>query len=136
MRAEDLVRLLSQSRRRNCRRGITGMLLYKDCHFMQVLEGDERDVLDVFGDIRKDQRHKSVDTLRIEYIQCRNFPNWSMGFVNIDNLDTPSLPGFTRFLESDFSSEFFTENTGEAHAILSTFKGLPLPGIVAGENYD
>lgn len=136
MRDDDLVRLLSQARRRNFRRRITGMLLYKDGHFMQVLEGDERDVLDVFADILKDHRHKSVDTLRTEYIQHRNFPDWSMGFVNVDNLDTSSLPGFTRFLERDFKSEFFAEDSVESHAILSTFKGLPLPGIVAGENCD
>ena len=111
------------------------MLLYKDGHFMQVLEGDEQNVLRVFADIRKDQRHKNVDTLRTEHIQHRNFPDWSMGFVNVDDLDTSSLPGFTRFLERDFRSEFFAEDSVESHAILSTFKGLPLPGMVEGENH-
>ncbi len=40
----DLDDLLATSRANNARVGITGMLLYKDGNFMQVLEGDEEAV--------------------------------------------------------------------------------------------
>ena len=36
---EDLAELLAQSRERNARNDITGMLLYKDSRFIQLLEG-------------------------------------------------------------------------------------------------
>lgn len=127
MSDDDLVSLLQQARARNEECGITGMLLYKHGHFMQVLEGEEASVMDLFSGIRKDLRHKSVDILRSEYIQYRNFPDWTMGFMNVDNLDVREEPGFTRFMERDFRSQYFTEDSVEAHAMLLAFKGiLPL----------
>ena len=93
---------------------------------MQVLEGEKPNVLEVFADIETDSRHKSVDKLRSEFIQYRNFPNWTMGFMNVDELDPQTIPGFTRFMERDFRSDYFTENSVEAHAMLLAFKGVPL----------
>ena len=39
---EDLKRLLAKSRQNNLALNITGMLLYLDPYFMQILEGDDR----------------------------------------------------------------------------------------------
>lgn len=125
MSDDDLADLLQQSRARNERHRITGMLLYKNGHFMQVLEGEEASAMEIFGDIAKDNRHKSVDTLRAEYIQHRDFPNWTMGFTNIDKLDLATMPGFAQFLEQDFWSDYFSEDSVEAHAMLLAFKESP-----------
>ena len=120
-----LANLLEQSRARNLRHGLTGLLLYKNGHFMQVLEGEESHVMEVFASIERDARHKSVDVLRTEYIQYRDFPDWSMGFRNVGNLDPSSLPGFTRFLEEDFTAEYFSADAVEAHRLLLAFKESP-----------
>ena len=120
----DLVDLLHQSRDRNMQHHITGMLLYKDGHFMQVLEGDEASVMAIFADIEVDARHTNVRTLREEYIQFRSFPDWAMGFTNIDTIDPSTLHGFTEFLERDFSAEYFCRYSHEAHAMLLAFKGI------------
>ena len=119
---EDHARLLSKSRARNKKLGLTGMLLYRDGYFMQVLEGEENDVMAVFADIKKDIRHHSIDVLRSEYIQHRDFPDWTMGFTDVGELDTEGVPGFTRFLEHDFNPEYFAENSVEAHAMLVAFR--------------
>lgn len=135
MSDEDLVQLLIQSRTRNARNRITGMLLYKDGHFMQVLEGDEADVMKIFADIENDTRHKSVDVLRTEYIQHRDFPDWTMGFRHVDKIGLSTMPGFTRFLEHDFKSEYFSEDSVEAHAMLLAFKETPeTPEFTEPEN--
>jgi len=126
MNDDDLLGLLQQARARNERCGITGMLLYKDGHFMQVLEGKEANVMRVFNSIQRDFRHKSVDTLRLEHIHYRNFPDWTMGFTNVDKLDASTVPGFTRFMEHEFRSEYFAEDSVEAHAMLLAFKGVLL----------
>ena len=91
---------------------------------MQVLEGEEESVLETFSRIENDHRHKSVDVLRSEYIQFRNFPDWTMGFVNVNNLGPVSVPGFSRFLERGFRSTYFAEDSIEAHAMLLAFKGI------------
>ena len=92
---------------------------------MQVLEGDEADVMKIFADIERDLRHKKVDVLRAEYIQYRNFPDWTMGFRNVDKIDLSTVPGFTRFLEHDFNSKYFCEDSVEAHRMLLAFKDVP-----------
>ena len=118
----DLVGLLDDSRARNEAARLTGMLLYKNGNFMQVLEGEEDAVMGAFARIEADPRHKSIDVLRSEYIQHRNFPDWTMGFANIDNVAAESVPGFSRFLERDFKSAYFAEDSIEAHAMLTIFK--------------
>jgi len=119
---EDHAKLLATARSRNKRSNVTGMLLYRDGHYMQVLEGNEKDVMEVFADIKNDIRHHSIDVLRSEYLQYRNFPEWTMGFTDIDALDAAAVPGFTRFLEHDFDSAYFSEDSVEAHAMLMAFK--------------
>ena len=54
---DELLFLLEQSREKNLRLGITGMLLYKELNIMQMLEGEEPDVLPLYDTIRKDDRY-------------------------------------------------------------------------------
>ena len=122
MSDDALAELLEQSRARNLRNRITGLLLYKNGHFMQVLEGDEANVMKIFESIERDPRHKNIDVLREEYIQHRNFPDWSMGFKNVDRLDPATLPGYTPFLDKEFSAEYFNADNVEAHMMLLAFK--------------
>ncbi len=48
---EDLRALLATCRKNNAELGVTGMLLYKDGNFMQVLEGDEEAVRGLYEKI-------------------------------------------------------------------------------------
>ena len=82
---QDLEELLEQSRQRNKRQNITGMLLFKSGVYLQVLEGDENDVHEIFSDIEKDPRNTQVTKLLDEKIVRRDFPNWSMGFKRLDD---------------------------------------------------
>ena len=60
----DLTDLLENCRNRNARDGLTGMLLYKDGSFMQVLEGEIEKILSTFARIQKHTRHKDILLLR------------------------------------------------------------------------
>lgn len=125
MRDQDLAKLLEQARERNERHRITGMLLYKNRRFMQLLEGEEEDVNLIFESIRRDARHANLELLWHRYIQFRDFPDWTMGFRNVDELDVSSLPGYTPFLDRDLRYEDFLENSTEVHAMLLTFRDDP-----------
>ena len=63
MSNDALKELLHVSRANNERNRITGMLLYKNGHFMQVIEGEEARVTELMNIIKKDIRHKNVDIL-------------------------------------------------------------------------
>ncbi len=63
MTADDLEELLEETRSRNDDCRITGMLLYKNGRFMQLLEGEEEDVVKIYRSIERDDRHKEVRML-------------------------------------------------------------------------
>ncbi len=92
---QDPVRLLQQSREKNVRLGVSGMLLYKDGNFIQVLEGPEKNVRDLYLTISKDHRHKGLIVLLEEKIAERRFPDWSMGFRNLRDVNLEEVPGYT-----------------------------------------
>ena len=120
---DDLIRLLRQSRTRNERLQLTGMLLYKNGRFMEVLEGAETNVRKAFADIEQDARHKNLDVLRSERIALRNFPNWTMSF---EEGDASSVPAFSGFLAQRSVPDYFDEGSIEAHAMLLAFRRAAL----------
>ncbi|MGI8436962.1 MAG: BLUF domain-containing protein [Chthoniobacterales bacterium] len=58
--ADDLLELLRQSRENNERAGVSGMLLFKERRFLQLLEGDEASVRATFQRIQRDPRHHEI----------------------------------------------------------------------------
>lgn len=77
---DELLNILTTARKNNAKRGVTGVLLYSDRIFIQLLEGEDADVDYIFGEIEKDTRHKNMITLIDEDIHTKDFPDWSMGF--------------------------------------------------------
>jgi Sensors of blue-light using FAD len=72
--------ILASSRKNNLKAGITGVLLYIDGGFMQVLEGERRAVTETYARICKDQRHWNMGVL-LDGDASRAFGEWSMGFL-------------------------------------------------------
>lgn len=108
----DLDLLLEQSRANNASRGLTGALLYRDGHFLQVLEGSFVAVRGLLDTLRADGRHTNLRVLLEEPIPTRQFADWSMGFEQVDSSDMSTIPGYKR------SSE-------PAHAPFDSDDGLP-----------
>jgi hypothetical protein len=76
----DLNDLLVVARDRNLALGLTGMLVYSKDSFLQVLEGPQPAIDEVFQSICRDARHSSIYVFDESAIDRRGFPNWSMGF--------------------------------------------------------
>jgi len=81
----ELDALLETSRKNNSESGITGILLYKQLLFLQVLEGEEDEVMQTFKRIAEDPRHQDVELVQTVDVQDRDFSNWEMAFRHIDN---------------------------------------------------
>lgn len=78
---DDLNDILDISRRNNRVNGVTGLLLYIDQGFLQVLEGPEAAVKETYyGHIVHDRRHKALRALSEGKADRRLFAGWSMGF--------------------------------------------------------
>ena len=77
---DSLDELLALARARNAEQDITGMLLYSEGSFIQVLEGPEQAVQNTFSKIEKDTRHREVKVVLRTHVDERAFAEWSMGF--------------------------------------------------------
>jgi len=77
---DDLFALVEKSRSKNAPRGLTGMLLFHEGQFLQLLEGPEPAVRDCFAMVQRDPRHESVKVLMTGMCEERDFPEWTMGF--------------------------------------------------------
>jgi len=82
--------ILAQSLQGNPARGITGILVYHDQLFMQVLEGGRDEVCELYNAIVRDERHEQVRLLSYAEIDERRFGGWTMGYVNAARVN-PSL---------------------------------------------
>ena len=119
---EELVELLRASRENNAPQGITGLLLYKDGNFMQMLEGDEQAVTALYERIELDPRHRGAIVLLKGQEDARQFPDWSMGFRDLKSPELRSQPGFSEFLNAPLTAREFEANPGRAKALLQMFK--------------
>lgn len=117
---DDLAALLTLSRANNARAGLTGLLLFKNGQFMQVLEGPEGAVRSRLAIIGRDLRHSGVWTLASEPIEERRFAEWSMGYRPLKAGTLTGMPGYDGFLESD-DGQWVTAS--RANALLDWFRG-------------
>lgn len=101
MKGADLIRLLNFARDENKKAGISGLLLHRQDSFFQVIEGSEENVNALFKRIQADKRHQKIEVLFQGATQSREFPDWQMGFLDLDDVDVSLLPGFSNFLFDD-----------------------------------
>ena len=118
----ELLDILKVSRENNSSKDITGLLLYKGGNFMQALEGPDEVVLALYEKIKLDARHKDVSIISSEQIQARQFPAWEMAFTNLDNPEIRNEPGYSQFLENDFTDDVYRKNPLRAYIMLLTFR--------------
>lgn len=114
--------LLKGSVQRNARAGVTGLLLYKNGHFMQALEGEESAVIKLFSKISRDPRHHHVIPLMHERIEQRHFPNSAMAFRDLEMSELRNLPGFSEFLNTPLNGELLRNDLAKCQQLLLLFK--------------
>jgi hypothetical protein len=80
----DIRHLLDAARTYNELHYITGLLVYGNRQYVQVLEGDEQEVGALFARIARDPRHEQVELLSTELMPQRRFADWAMDFGHVD----------------------------------------------------
>ncbi|MBO6574139.1 MAG: BLUF domain-containing protein [Rhodothermales bacterium] len=113
----DLQALLAKARVNNQRANVTGMLVYDQGSFLQVLEGPEAAVDSIYRRIERDRRHGNVLLLAKTHVTKRSFGEWKMGFFNTGGAH---LPGFSDFFRRKMP--FAGAELDQARSILLRFK--------------
>jgi hypothetical protein len=96
MHENQLLDILHNSRLHNAALNISGVLLYSDGTFIQVLEGKDTVIDALYARIQADQRHKNIITIIDEPIIEKSFGQWLMGFAVTDSKKTEKLLGYLR----------------------------------------
>lgn len=119
---DELVTLLEKSREKNARLGITGMLLYANGNFFQVLEGEKDAVEELYHTIQRDERHTDCFMIDESEIDNRNFEDWSMGFRYLEAKEIISMEGYSDFLMQNSKPKDFLDKKASVIGLLYNFK--------------
>lgn len=122
MEPDELLTILDSANRNNPEHGLTGMLLYQNGFFIQVLEGEASDVDLMYERILNDDRHHHIVLVEKVEISERAFGNWTMGFKNLDEISLDEVDGLTEFLQQPMTQEIMRDNPSHAVQLLYRFK--------------
>jgi hypothetical protein len=97
--AARLGEIVAPARWNNKANDVSGMLLYTGTHFLEILEGEESVLDEMWSQLQHDDRHVSLVHIGDEACDARRFSDWKMAYTNdleigsqVDTLRTPSLP--------------------------------------------
>jgi len=119
--SEALPAIVKAAERNNQQRSITGMLLYSNGSFLQVLEGEKDTVREAFQHIEKDSRHRDVFVLLEQELAQRQFSSWSMGFKHLTSADLERIPNASQVFRASAGEIGERVLPGNALAVLQTF---------------
>ncbi|MCL7762852.1 BLUF domain-containing protein [Polaribacter sp. Z014] len=89
----DLLDLLHDSRAYNTIDNISGVLIHKDGYFLQILEGEPKDLNNLLSRLQKDSRHSEFKIIDDRFVSKRMFLNWAMGCADFDDPSLSMIPG-------------------------------------------
>ena len=117
---DELTALLQAARNHNDGAGLTGILLFTEGNFFQVLEGAPDAVNALYARIEVDKRHRQVTKIIAEAIPSRSFAQWTMGFSQVSRKELALISGTNDFFTG--SSCFLGLDSGRAKKLLSAFR--------------
>lgn len=118
---QDIGKILESSVRHNKENGITGMLLYANGNFLQVLEGEAEAVGESFTRICADPRHYDIIHLISGPIADRHFSQWSMGYQHLSENYLREFPKYAPFFKFHANDEAICAKSGIALELLRQF---------------
>ncbi|MCM4160938.1 BLUF domain-containing protein [Antarcticibacterium flavum] len=82
---EEIQKILDYSRNWNMDHHITGILLYSEGNFFQVLEGEKQLVEELFKRIKNDARHYDIIKIFSKDIVEERFTGYKADFISVDS---------------------------------------------------
>lgn len=119
---KELEGLLTEIREKNAQQNVTGLLLYNDLNFIQVIEGATGTIHNLFNAIERDSRHNNVVKLLEEPIKKRAFPDWSMGYRKLSKEQSSGIPGFSNFMYAENPEKLIKGSTEQVMYLLNSFR--------------
>ena len=121
LKQEELDSILRVSRENNPSRDITGLLVFANGVFIQVLEGPRKAVHKLFEIICDDTRHQDVAILGEYTGQERIFAKWSMGFLQSTLDELTRITGSASMIGREDILSLLSNDEAEAVRFLKKF---------------
>ncbi len=118
---EDLKEILEVSRSNNTGLSVTGLLLYHDGNFIQVLEGEKDVIKGLYEKITIDNRHAYMFKMLEGTLEKRNFPDWSMGFKTLTSAQFSELTGYRELDQGAITS---MSSSTKDHPVITLVKSF------------
>jgi len=83
----EIEKILTSCKKNNPALNITGVLLYSDTKFIQLVEGEAKVITELYDKIKKDTRHTNPMMISYNPIKEKSFPSWHMGTKDISKSD-------------------------------------------------
>lgn len=77
---------------------VTGFLIYKNKFFFQFLEGHSTELIPLIKKIHLDSRHQILKQQVLEEADEKVFPEWSMEYINSEDLNGKITVAKKRFI--------------------------------------
>ena len=97
----ELLQILDISRKNNKKMGVTGALCYSGTYFLQCLEGPREAVTELYRRIVSDSRNTDITLLGYSDIFQRDYANWSMAYIKLDDVDKTVLMKYSAQIPFD-----------------------------------
>ena len=93
-------KIIAPARTNNESNHVSGMLVYTGAHFLEIVEGDERDLDALWARVESDGRHDGLQRHAYEPCDGRWFAGWKVGYADDGDvgaqLQTLRAPGVAR----------------------------------------
>lgn len=93
MTRAELQTILEDARSGNAARDVTGLLVYVDGVFLQILEGERDTLTSLVSRITNDTRHRDLQIFYQAEVAQRVFANWRMAFASASAQDLAAWAG-------------------------------------------
>lgn len=82
LNAEEISELLKYSKENNNSRGITGILLFSEGNFFQIIEGEKEKILELYQRIKTDKRHHNLIQIVGKEIHNEAYNGYEADFIS------------------------------------------------------
>lgn len=85
--AAEIDKILTSCKKNNPPLDITGILLYSETKFIQLVEGEAKVIMGLYDKIKADDRHSNTMMIAYSPIKEKSFPSWHMGSKKLTSSD-------------------------------------------------
>lgn len=125
MPKSKLYKILVQARTANALKDVTGLLVFVDGLFLQVLEGEREVVTALMKKIEGDPRHKDVKIISDSDVSSRTFAAWRMAYVTPSAKELATWAGLRNTTTVEATLGMLQSEPGRVPAVLGSLLTAP-----------